>query len=141
MDFNMSDRQKDWLNRVQSFMHKHVRPAVPIYRQQDEAGERWKVIPILEDLKKKAKAEGLWNMFMPPSSHEDDEFHGAGLTNLEYALLAEEMEQVASYLLAPGYFQDQLHTSGADWVTEPLGSHPALAGLVIDRYRTAVKAS
>jgi len=47
---------------------------------------------------------------------------------------------VASYLLAPGYFQDQLHSSGADWVTEPLGSHPALAGLVIDRYRTAARA-
>jgi len=71
--------------RVESFMHKHVRPAVPIYKQQDEAGERWKVIPILEDLKKKARAEGLWNMFMPPSAHEDDEFRGAGLTNLEYA--------------------------------------------------------
>ncbi len=46
MDFNMSDRQREWLNRVQSFMHKHVRPAVPIYKQQDEAGERWKVIPV-----------------------------------------------------------------------------------------------
>jgi hypothetical protein len=46
MDFNMSDRQKEWLGRVESFMTKHVRPAVPIYRQQDEAGERWKVIPI-----------------------------------------------------------------------------------------------
>ena len=46
---------------------------------------------------------------------------------------------VASYLLAPGYFQDQLSDSGADWVTEPLGDHPALAGLVIDRYRTAAK--
>ena len=91
MDFNMSDRQKEWLNRVQSFMTKHVRPAVPIYKQQDAEGERWKVIPILEDLKKKAKAEGLWNMFMPPSSHEDDEFRGAGLSNLEYAPLAEEM--------------------------------------------------
>ncbi len=34
MDFNMSDRQREWLNRVQSFMHKHVRPAVPVYRQQ-----------------------------------------------------------------------------------------------------------
>ena len=55
---------------------------------------RWKVIPILEDLKKKAKAEGLWNMFMPPSSHEDDEFRGAGLTNLEYAPLAEEMGHI-----------------------------------------------
>src|SRR5665647_1969881 len=95
MDFNMSDRQREWLNRVQSFMTKHVRPAVPIYRQQDEAGERWKVIPILEDLKKKARAEGLWNMFMPPSSHEDDEFRGAGLSNLEYALLAEEMGHIS----------------------------------------------
>jgi sirohydrochlorin ferrochelatase len=46
---------------------------------------------------------------------------------------------VASYLLAPGHFQDQLADSGADWVTAPLGGHPALAGLVIDRYRTASK--
>ena len=47
---------------------------------------------------------------------------------------------VASYLLAPGHFQDQLADSGADWVTAPLGGHPAVAGLVIDRYRTAAKA-
>ena len=94
MDFNMSDRQKEWLGRVQSFMHKHVRPAVPVYKQQDAEGERWKVIPVLEDLKKKARAEGLWNMFMPPSAHEDDEFRGAGLTNLEYAPLAEEMGHI-----------------------------------------------
>jgi sirohydrochlorin ferrochelatase len=47
---------------------------------------------------------------------------------------------VASYLLAPGRFQDELAGSGADWVTEPLGSHPALAGLVIDRYRQAMLA-
>ena len=44
---------------------------------------------------------------------------------------------VASYLLAPGHFHDQLHRAGADWVTAPLGGHPALAGVVIDRYRTA----
>ena len=94
MDFNMSDRQREWLNRVESFMHKHVRPAVPLYKRQDAEGERWKVIPILEELKKKARAEGLWNMFMPPSSHEDDEFRGAGLTNLEYALLAEQMGHI-----------------------------------------------
>ena len=72
-------------------MDKHVRPAAPIYKEQDAKGDRWKVIPILEDLKKKARAEGLWNMFMPPNEHEDDEFRGAGLTNLEYALLAEQM--------------------------------------------------
>jgi len=46
---------------------------------------------------------------------------------------------VASYLLAPGHFQDQLADCGADWVTAPLGGHPALAGLVIDRYRSALK--
>lgn len=44
---------------------------------------------------------------------------------------------VASYLLAPGLFHDRLAKSGADWVTAPLGNHPAVAALVIDRYRTA----
>jgi sirohydrochlorin ferrochelatase len=43
---------------------------------------------------------------------------------------------VASYLLAPGVFHDRLAASGADWVTAPLGAHPAVAALVIDRYRT-----
>jgi alkylation response protein AidB-like acyl-CoA dehydrogenase len=76
-------------------MNTHVRPAVPIYKKQDAEGARWKVIPIIEELKKKARAEGLWNMFMPPSSHEDDEFHGAKVTNLEYALLAEEMGHIS----------------------------------------------
>ncbi|MFX5994729.1 acyl-CoA dehydrogenase, partial [Acinetobacter baumannii] len=79
MDFDLSAKQKEWLERVQSFMTRHVRPAVPIYRKQDEEGPRWKVIPILEELKAKARAEGLWNMFMPPNPHEDDEFRGAGL--------------------------------------------------------------
>jgi alkylation response protein AidB-like acyl-CoA dehydrogenase len=95
MDFSMSDRQREWLDRVVNFMDRHVRPAVPVYKQQDAAGERWKVIPVLEDLKKKARAEGLWNMFMPPSSHEDEEFRGAGLTNLEYALLSEQMGHIS----------------------------------------------
>jgi sirohydrochlorin ferrochelatase len=44
---------------------------------------------------------------------------------------------VASYLLAPGHFRDQLAKAGADWVTYPLGDHPAVAALIIDRYRTA----
>src|SRR5665213_827861 len=95
MDFTMSERQTEWLNRVRAFMDKHVRPAVPIYKQQDAEGVRWKVIPILEDLKKKAKAEGLWNMFMPPNAHEDDEFRGAGLSNLEYAPLSEVMGHIS----------------------------------------------
>lgn len=94
MDFTISPKQREWLERVQSFMAKHVRPAVPVYRQQDAEGERWKAIPALDDLKKKARAEGLWNMFLTPSAHEDDEFRGAGLTNLEYAPLAEEMGRI-----------------------------------------------
>ncbi|MBI5128346.1 MAG: acyl-CoA dehydrogenase family protein [Rhodopseudomonas palustris] len=95
MDFDLSDRQREWLERVTAFMNTHVRPAVPIYNKQDAEGERWKVIPILEELKAKAKAEGLWNLFMPPSSHEDDEFRGAGLSNLEYALLSEQMGHIS----------------------------------------------
>ncbi|WP_375784866.1 acyl-CoA dehydrogenase family protein [Bradyrhizobium sp. Pha-3] len=94
MDFTISAKQKEWLDRVQSFMTKHVRPAVPVYREQDAAGGRWKLIAVVEGLKQKAHAEGLWNMFLPPSSHEDDEFHGAGLSNLEYAPLAEEMGRI-----------------------------------------------
>lgn len=94
MDFTMSSKQKEWLDRVQSFMTKHVRPAVPVYKQQDAEGDRWKVIPVLEDLKRKARAESLWNMFLPPSSLEDDDLRGAGLSNLEYAPLAEEMGRI-----------------------------------------------
>ncbi|PZA12412.1 acyl-CoA dehydrogenase [Rhodopseudomonas palustris] len=95
MDFTMSDRQSEWLDRVTKFMNDHVRPAVPIYKQQDAEGERWKVIPVLEELKAKAKSEGLWNLFLPPSTHDDDEFHGAGLSNLEYALLSEQMGHIS----------------------------------------------
>ena len=46
---------------------------------------------------------------------------------------------VASYLMAPGEFHDQLHRAGAAWVTAPLGDHPAVAGLIVDRYRVAVR--
>jgi acyl-CoA dehydrogenase len=95
MNFSMSDSQRDWLNRLSSFMHEYVYPAEETYKTQDAAGERWKVIQVVEDLKRKARAESLWNLFMPPSAHEDDEFRGAGLSNLEYALLAEEMGRVS----------------------------------------------
>jgi acyl-CoA dehydrogenase len=96
MDFTMSTKQKEWLDRVKVFMNKHVRPAVPIYDKQDAEGPRWKVIPIIEELKVQAKAEGLWNLFLPPSKeHDDHEFRGAGLTNLEYALLSEEMGHIS----------------------------------------------
>lgn len=94
MDFTLSDRQREWLERVTSFMNNEVRPAVPEFKKQVGTGERWKVLPIMEELKKKARAEGLWNLFLPPGPHEDDQFRGAGLTNLEYALLAEQMGKI-----------------------------------------------
>ncbi len=99
MDFDLSDKQSYWQGRVKDFIDRKIRPAVPKYKEQDAAGDRWKVIPVIEDLKKEAKAAGIWNLFMPPSSghpHVDDTvtFEGPGLTNLEYALCAEEMGRV-----------------------------------------------
>jgi acyl-CoA dehydrogenase len=96
MDFSMSERQKYWRERVIAFMDAHVYPAVETYALQNAEGERWKVIPIVEQLKAKAKAEGLWNLFLPPASdHDEGDYRGAGLTNLDYALCAEQMGRVA----------------------------------------------
>ncbi|WP_225205532.1 acyl-CoA dehydrogenase family protein [Novosphingobium huizhouense] len=94
MDFTYTDRQQYWIDRVSRFMDEHIYPAIPIYEQQHAEGERWKVIPIVEELKAKAKAAGLWNLFMPPHSGQpqlDDTFvfEGEQLTNLEYAPVAE----------------------------------------------------
>jgi acyl-CoA dehydrogenase len=97
MDFSLSDRQRHWRERVAAFMHAHVYPAVDTYNTQMAGfGEnRWQVPPILNELKAKAKAEGLWNLFLPPSAeHDDGPYRGAGLTNLEYALCAEEMGRI-----------------------------------------------
>ena len=95
MNFTMSERQKHWRDRVIAFMDAHVYPAVETYDQQEEAGDRWKVIPILQELKAKAKAEGLWNLFLPPSpEHDEGGYHGAGLSNLDYALCSEQMGRV-----------------------------------------------
>ncbi|HEY9218347.1 MAG TPA: acyl-CoA dehydrogenase family protein, partial [Phenylobacterium sp.] len=96
MDFNLSDRQTDWRDQVRNFMQAHVYPAAPAYREQTqgEGSARWAVIPVVEELKAKAYAEGLWNLFLPPSPDDPEEYRGPGLTNLEYALCAEEMGRV-----------------------------------------------
>jgi len=99
MNFDIEPKQRQFLDRVVAFMDEHVYPAIPTYNEQDHEGDRWKVIPVLEELKAKAKAAGLWNFFMPPHSgqeHVDDTFHfeGIQLTNLEYSLIAEELGKV-----------------------------------------------
>jgi len=96
MDFSLSERQRHWRDRVIAFMDKHVYPNVETYDRQDAEGERWKVIPILEELKARAKAEGLWNLFLAPNAqHDEGNYRGSGLTNLEYALCSEEMGRVS----------------------------------------------
>lgn len=101
MDFQPTERQAYWAGRVRDFIDKEIRPNMEIYKDQNAAGERWKVIEIIEDKKGLAREAGLWNLFMPPRNdshhHVDEEFvfEGPGLTNLEYALCAEEMGRIA----------------------------------------------
>ena len=100
MNFEPTERQLYWRDRVRDFIERRVRPEIGTYKAQDADGDRWKVIPIVEQLKSEAKAAGIWNLFMPPRNsghhHVDEsfEFEGPGLTNLEYALCAEEMGRV-----------------------------------------------
>jgi len=101
MDFTLSDRQREWRDRVRAFMDAQVYPNEATYKAQTAAfgSDRWQVPAILEELKAKARAEGLWNLFMPPHSgapQVDDSFgfEGPGLNNLDYALCAEEMGRV-----------------------------------------------
>ncbi|MFN0112760.1 MAG: acyl-CoA dehydrogenase family protein [Blastocatellia bacterium] len=85
MNFEYSDKVKYLQKKLSAFMDEYIYPNEATYYEQNHTGERWKVIQIIEDLKPKAKAEGLWNLFLPESGH------GAGLTNLEYAPLCELM--------------------------------------------------
>jgi acyl-CoA dehydrogenase len=81
-----SERSKELCRRVSEFMEAHVYPAEGVYRRQiEEAKDRWDTPPIINELKAKAKAANLWNMFLP-KRHDPD-----ALTNLEYAPLCEIM--------------------------------------------------
>ncbi len=87
--FEHSQKVKDLMARLQAFMDENVYPnEATFHHQLDAATDRWQPVPIVEELKKKAKAVGLWNLFLPESKR------GAGLTNLEYAPLCEIMGRV-----------------------------------------------
>jgi len=96
MDFGLSERETYWRDRVRDFMAAHVYPAIPAYNRHftQEGAARWTVIPVIEELKAKAYSEGLWNLFLNKSEHDDPDYAGPGLSNLEYALCAEEMGRV-----------------------------------------------
>jgi acyl-CoA dehydrogenase len=96
MHFEQSERSVQWMQRVRQFMDEHVYPAIPEYQQQVASSDPWKDIPpIFESLKARARAAGLWNMFMPPSEHDDEFFTSIGLSNVEYAPIAELMGRVS----------------------------------------------
>src|SRR3954470_12118993 len=99
MDFSLGPAETEWRDRVRTYMDGEVRPRVPDYDVQQRDGERWKVLPVIEELKEKARGQGLWNLFMPPSHGAvpvDDsfKFDGPGLSNLQYAFCAEEMGRI-----------------------------------------------
>lgn len=85
MFFDMSERGNKLQEQVQAFMDEHIYPNESRYYQQIEEGDRWEPLSIIEELKEKARAQGLWNLFLPESEY------GAGLTNYEYAPLCEIM--------------------------------------------------
>lgn len=86
MDFEYSDRVKKLQAKLHSFMDAVVHPNEKVYEQQLNGGSsRWEIPPVMEEMKTKAKEQGLWNLFLPESDK------GAGLTNLEYAPLCEIM--------------------------------------------------
>jgi acyl-CoA dehydrogenase len=98
MDFDYSDKTKELQARLQKFMDDHVYPNEATYKKQlvanTEAGKRWTPLTIIEELKPKARSAGLWNLFLPVDTAEASGYKGAGLTNQEYAPLAEIMGRV-----------------------------------------------
>jgi acyl-CoA dehydrogenase len=87
--FELSSRAKDYRDRLSAFMDEHVYPHEATYHAEGQSGDRWQPRPIVEELKVRAKAAGLWNLFLPDSDL------GPGLSNLEYAPLCEIMGRVA----------------------------------------------
>ena len=95
MDFAQSERSRDYLERLRAFIAAEVTPVEQRLRAERrttgegrrdiDAAERWAVSPEFRELQRKARAEGLWNLFLP------DAELGAGLSNVDYAPLAEEM--------------------------------------------------
>ena len=98
MDFDYSPKTKDLQSRLLKFMDDHIYPSEKAYAEElqanTEAGKRWSALKVIENLKPKARDAGLWNLFLPVDSAAASGYAGAGLTNQEYAPLAEIMGRV-----------------------------------------------
>ncbi len=113
MDFEYSAKTKDLLKRVGAFMDEHVYPNEKKFHDEVAEGDRWQPTKLMEELKLKAKAAGLWNLFLPESER------GAGLTNLEYAPLCELMGRV---IWSPEVFNCSAPDTGNMEVLERYGT-------------------
>ncbi|HXZ48500.1 MAG TPA: acyl-CoA dehydrogenase family protein [Usitatibacter sp.] len=113
MDFDYSPKVKELQKRLAAFMEAHVYPSEQRFLEEVEAGDRWQPTRLVEELKSRAKAAGLWNLFLPESSR------GAGLTNAEYAPLCEIMGRVP---WAPEVFNCSAPDTGNMEVLERYGT-------------------
>uniref|UniRef100_A0A8C2MKG8 Acyl-CoA dehydrogenase family member 10 n=1 Tax=Cricetulus griseus TaxID=10029 RepID=A0A8C2MKG8_CRIGR len=86
----LSPRVRKLYDRLLQFMEQNVYPLEPELQRHQASADRWSPSPLIEDLKEKAKAEGLWNLFLPLETDPEKKY-GAGLTNMEYAHLCEVM--------------------------------------------------
>ncbi len=113
MDFRYSDKVEVLRQRLFAFMDQHIYPNEARYEEEIAAGDRWQPSALMEELKAKARKAGLWNLFLPESSH------GAGLSNLDYAPLAEIMGRSE---LAPEAFNCSAPDTGNMEVLERYGT-------------------
>lgn len=119
MDFTPSPKSQDYLARVQAFMRAHIEPVEATYHRENLAvnpgadWRAWRVLPLVDELKAQARAAGLWNLFLP------DAQHGAGLSTLEYAPIA---EATGRSLLAPTVFNCNAPDTGNMEVLHYFGS-------------------
>jgi len=112
MHFEYTPKVKELRQRLQAFMDEHIYPNEKLFHAQVEE-DRWRPAPVIEELKPKARAAGLWNLFLPHSAN------GAGLTNLEYAPLCEIMGRVH---FAPEVFNCSAPDTGNMEVIERYGT-------------------
>ncbi len=127
MIFEFSEKSRELHARVEQFMDRHVYPNEHRFDEEVAQGDRWQPTGVVEELKAKAKAQGLWNLFLP------DSHRGAGLSNLDYAPLCEIMGRV---VWAPEVFNCSAPDTGNMEVLERYGTEahkkqwlePLLAG-------------